>query len=104
MEQTKPLTLEHTINLYPLTNYPFGTKEPLYEDVAVAVRFQYTKEELPGGEPNPGEDEVEGLKHLITEILGHQDGVLQDRVLDGFIGSWRDQSLNLLSIPIFLHI
>uniref|UniRef100_A0A8C3RZG4 Uncharacterized protein n=1 Tax=Chelydra serpentina TaxID=8475 RepID=A0A8C3RZG4_CHESE len=31
IQQTKPLTLERTINLYPLTNYTFGTKEPLYE-------------------------------------------------------------------------
>lgn len=37
---------------------------------------------LPGGELHPIEDEVEGLKHLVTEILGHQDGVLQDRVID----------------------
>uniref|UniRef100_A0A8C0RIJ9 Cleavage and polyadenylation specificity factor subunit 5 n=1 Tax=Canis lupus familiaris TaxID=9615 RepID=A0A8C0RIJ9_CANLF len=105
-------TLERTINLYPLTNYTFGTKEPLYEkDSSVAARFQRMREEfdkigmrrtvegvlivhehqlphvlllqlgttffkLPGGELNPGEDEVEGLKRLMTEILGRQDGVL----------------------------
>uniref|UniRef100_A0A2I3H183 Cleavage and polyadenylation specificity factor subunit 5 n=1 Tax=Nomascus leucogenys TaxID=61853 RepID=A0A2I3H183_NOMLE len=43
---------------------------------------------LPGGELNRGEDEVEGLKCLMTEILGRQDGVLQDWVIDGCIGSW----------------
>ncbi|KAG7230505.1 hypothetical protein INR49_024614 [Caranx melampygus] len=99
----KPLTLERTINLYPLTNYTFGTKEPLYEkDSSVAARFQRMREEfdkmgmrrtvegvlivhehrlphvlllqlgttffkLPGGELSPGEDEVEGLKRLMTE-------------------------------------
>ncbi|MBZ3889982.1 Cleavage and polyadenylation specificity factor subunit 5 [Sciurus carolinensis] len=103
IQQTKPLTLERTINLYPLTNYTFGTKEPLYEkDSSVAARFQRMREEfdkigmrrtvegvlivmshrlphvlllqlgttffkLPGGELNPGEDEVEGLKRLMTE-------------------------------------
>ncbi|KAB0392668.1 hypothetical protein E2I00_006295, partial [Balaenoptera physalus] len=57
IQQTKPLTLERTIN-------------------------------LPGGELNPGEDEVEGLKRLMTEILGRQDGVLQDWVIDDCIGNW----------------
>uniref|UniRef100_A0A3B3ZEM7 Cleavage and polyadenylation specificity factor subunit 5 n=1 Tax=Periophthalmus magnuspinnatus TaxID=409849 RepID=A0A3B3ZEM7_9GOBI len=120
----KPLTLERTINLYPLTNYTFGTKEPLYEkDGSVAARFQRMREEfdkmgmrrtvegvlivhehrlphvlllqlgttffkLPGGELNPGEDEVEGLKRLMTEILGRQDGVKQDWVIDDCIGNW----------------
>ncbi|XP_067905824.1 cleavage and polyadenylation specificity factor subunit 5 [Heterodontus francisci] len=122
--QAKPLTLERTINLYPLTNYTFGTKEPLYEkDCSVAARFQRMREEfekigmrrtvegvlivhehrlphvlllqlgttffkLPGGELNPGEDEVEGLKRLMTEILGRQDGVQQDWVIDDCIGNW----------------
>ncbi|MGH0166668.1 UNVERIFIED_CONTAM: hypothetical protein FKN15_066872 [Acipenser sinensis] len=124
MQQNKPLTLERTINLYPLTNYTFGTKEPLYEkDSSVAARFQRMREEfdktgmrrtvegvlivhehrlphvlllqlgttffkLPGGELNPGEDEVEGLKRLMTEILGRQDGVQQDWVIDDCIGNW----------------
>ncbi|KAL0588747.1 Cleavage and polyadenylation specificity factor subunit 5 [Plecturocebus cupreus] len=47
IQQTKPLTLESTINLYPLTNYTFGTKEPLYEkDSSVAARFQRMREEF----------------------------------------------------------
>ncbi|EPY77130.1 hypothetical protein CB1_001315006 [Camelus ferus] len=47
IQQTKPLTLERTINLYPLTNYTFGTKEPLYEkDSSVAARFQRMREEF----------------------------------------------------------
>ncbi|KAG8143920.1 putative Cleavage and polyadenylation specificity factor subunit 5 protein [Naja naja] len=47
IQQSKPLTLERTINLYPLTNYTFGTKEPLYEkDSSVAARFQRMREEF----------------------------------------------------------
>jgi cleavage and polyadenylation specificity factor subunit 5 len=89
---------------YPLTNYTFGTKEPLFEkDPSVPARFQRMRDEfdkigmrrsvegvllvhehglphvlllqlgttffkLPGGELNTGEDEVEGLKRLLTEV------------------------------------
>ncbi|XP_040112709.1 cleavage and polyadenylation specificity factor subunit 5-like [Oryx dammah] len=46
-QQTKPLTLERTINLYPLTNSLFGTKELLYEkDSSVAARFQRMRKEF----------------------------------------------------------
>lgn len=98
------MTLNRTINLYPLTNYTFGTKEPLFEkDPSVPARFQRMRDEfdkigmrrsvegvllvhehglphvlllqlgttffkLPGGELNAGEDEVEGLKRLLTEV------------------------------------
>lgn len=38
------LSLDHR---YPLTNYTFGTKEPLYEkDSSVAARFQRMREEF----------------------------------------------------------
>lgn len=41
------LTLNRTINLYPLTNYTFGTKEPLFEkDASVPARFQRMREEF----------------------------------------------------------
>ncbi|RZC38056.1 NUDIX 2 domain containing protein [Asbolus verrucosus] len=96
--------INRIINLYPLTNYIFGTKEPLFEkDPSVPARFQRMRDEferigmrrsvegvllvhehglphvlllqlgttffkLPGGELNPGEDEVEGLKRLLTEV------------------------------------
>lgn len=89
---------------YPLTNYTFGTKEPLFEkDPSVPARFQRMRDEferigmrrsvegvllvhehglphvlllqlgttffkLPGGELMPGEDEVDGLKRLLTEV------------------------------------
>ncbi|VDO61132.1 unnamed protein product, partial [Onchocerca flexuosa] len=95
--------IDRAINLYPLTNYTFGTKDPQAErDHSVQARFQRMREEyekigmrrsvegvllvhehslphvlllqigttffkLPGGELNPGEDEVEGLKRLLTE-------------------------------------
>lgn len=91
---------------YPLTNYTFGTKEPLFEkDPSVPARFQRMRDEfdkigmrrsvegvllvhehglphvlllqlgttffkLPGGELSAGEDEVEGLKRLLTEVSG----------------------------------
>ncbi|KAJ0169679.1 hypothetical protein K1T71_014864 [Dendrolimus kikuchii] len=118
------LTLNRTINLYPLTNYTFGTKEPLFEkDASVPARFQRMREEfvkigmrrsvegvllvhehglphvlllqlgtaffkLPGGELNPGEDEIEGLKRLLTETLGRQDGVKQEWLIEDTIGNW----------------
>uniref|UniRef100_A0A8C2R4K7 Cleavage and polyadenylation specificity factor subunit 5 n=1 Tax=Capra hircus TaxID=9925 RepID=A0A8C2R4K7_CAPHI len=39
-QQTNPLTLECTINLYPLTNSLFGTKEPLYEKDSSVARMR----------------------------------------------------------------
>ncbi|XP_023027749.1 cleavage and polyadenylation specificity factor subunit 5 [Leptinotarsa decemlineata] len=116
--------LNRIINLYPLTNYIFGTKEPLFEkDPSVPARFQRMRDEferigmrrsvegvllvhehglphvlllqlgttffkLPGGELNPGEDEVEGLKRLLTETLGRLDGVKQDWLVEDIIGNW----------------
>ncbi|KOX69435.1 Cleavage and polyadenylation specificity factor subunit 5 [Melipona quadrifasciata] len=102
--QNQSVTINRTVNLYPLTNYTFGTKEPLFEkDPSVPARFQRMRDEfdkigmrrsvegvllvhehglphvlllqlgttffkLPGGELNAGEDEVEGLKRLLTEV------------------------------------
>ncbi|CAL4067537.1 unnamed protein product, partial [Meganyctiphanes norvegica] len=113
-----------TIPLYPLTNYTFGTKDPLFErDSSVPARFQRMRDDfdkigmrrsieavllvhehglphvlllqlgttffkLPGGELNPGEDEVEGLKRLLTETLGRQDGIKQDWEVEDIIGNW----------------
>ena len=125
------LTLNRQVNLYPLTNYTFGTKEPLFEkDPSVPARFQRMREEfdkigmrrsvegvllvhehglphvlllqlgttffkLPGGELNPGEDEVEGLQRLMTETLGKQadssSGAAtnpKDWVVEDTIGNW----------------
>lgn len=98
-------THAHASHRYPLTNYTFGTKEPLFEkDPSVPARFQRMRDEfdrigmrrsvegvvlvhehglphvlllqlgttffkLPGGELNAGEDEVEGLKRLLTEVI-----------------------------------
>uniref|UniRef100_A0A671NUG8 Cleavage and polyadenylation specificity factor subunit 5 n=1 Tax=Sinocyclocheilus anshuiensis TaxID=1608454 RepID=A0A671NUG8_9TELE len=110
-QPAKPLTLERTINLYPLTNYTFGTKEPLYEkDSSVAARFQRMREEF---EKTGMRRTVEGvlivhehrLPHVlllqlgttffkliipkfVVKILGRQDGVKQDWVIDDCIGNW----------------
>lgn len=124
------LTLNRQVNLYPLTNYTFGTKEPLFEkDPSVPARFQRMRDEfdkigmrrsvegvllvhehglphvlllqlgttffkLPGGELNPGEDEVEGLQRLMTETLGKTDGTPATNtnpaewVVEDTIGNW----------------
>uniref|UniRef100_A0A8C8M298 Cleavage and polyadenylation specificity factor subunit 5 n=1 Tax=Oncorhynchus tshawytscha TaxID=74940 RepID=A0A8C8M298_ONCTS len=87
---SKPVTLERTINLYPLTNYTFGTKEPLYEkDSSVAARFQRMREEF---EKVGMRRAVEGVlivhEHRLPHILGRQDGVKQDWVIDDSIGNW----------------
>uniref|UniRef100_A0A674AVL5 Cleavage and polyadenylation specificity factor subunit 5 n=1 Tax=Salmo trutta TaxID=8032 RepID=A0A674AVL5_SALTR len=103
---SKPLTLERTINLYPLTNYTFGTKEPLYEkDSSVAARFQRMREEF---EKIGMRRAVEGvlivhehrLPHVLLLQLGttffklpilkstKSDGVKQDWVIDDSIGNW----------------
>ncbi|XP_050438197.1 cleavage and polyadenylation specificity factor subunit 5-like isoform X2 [Adelges cooleyi] len=117
-------SLNRHINLYPLSNYKFGTKEPLFEkDPSVPARFQRMRDEfdkigmrrsvegvlivhkhglphvlllqlgttffkLPGGELNPGEDEVEGLKRLLTETLGRQDGIPSEWTVEDTIGNW----------------
>lgn len=97
--------LDKIINLYPLSNYTFGTKDPLYErDSSVVNRFQRMRDEfqtigmrrsveaillvhehnlphvlllqlgntffkLPGGELNPNEDHIDGLKRLLNEVI-----------------------------------
>lgn len=44
---TSSLALERTIQTYPLSNYTFGTKDPLYErDNSVQARFQRMREEF----------------------------------------------------------
>lgn len=43
---------------------------------------------LPGGELQPGEDEIEGLKRLMNETLGKKDGSKDDWVIGENIGNW----------------
>uniref|UniRef100_A0A915C5H1 Cleavage and polyadenylation specificity factor subunit 5 n=2 Tax=Ascarididae TaxID=6250 RepID=A0A915C5H1_PARUN len=43
---------------------------------------------LPGGELNPGEDEIDGLKRLLTETLGRQDGTKDLWTIEDAIGNW----------------
>jgi len=117
--------VEKTINLYPLSNYTFGTKESLYEkDSSVQARFQRMREEyaksgmrrtvegvlivhehglphvlllqlgttffkLPGGEITPGEDEIEGLKRAMAEILGRADDTERvDWTVEDSLANW----------------
>jgi len=102
---------EKLINLCPLINYTFGTKDALYErDSSVLARFQRMREDyavngirrsvegvllvhehglphvlllqlgttffkLPGGELNPDEDPVEGLKRLLNEVMNSRESL-----------------------------
>uniref|UniRef100_A0A4X2KSR0 Uncharacterized protein n=1 Tax=Vombatus ursinus TaxID=29139 RepID=A0A4X2KSR0_VOMUR len=60
IQRTKPLTPEHTINLYPLTKGAFGTKEPLYEkDSSAAAQFQWMRE---------GFDKI-GMRRAVEGVL-----------------------------------
>jgi len=43
---------------------------------------------LPGGELKNEEDPVDGIKRLLAEILGRQDGVSQEWVIEDCIGTW----------------
>jgi cleavage and polyadenylation specificity factor subunit 5 len=43
---------------------------------------------LPGGELKPGEDQVEGLKRLLSEMLGRQDQPPVDWVIEDTIANW----------------
>ena len=55
------------------------------------LRLGTTFFKLPGGELNPREDKVEGLKRLMTEILGHQDRVLKTGSLMSALVTGADQ-------------
>ncbi|CAF2065263.1 unnamed protein product [Rotaria magnacalcarata] len=44
---------------------------------------------LPGGELNPGEDSIEGLKRLLNETLGRPDSTQQNNwLVEDVIGNW----------------
>ncbi|RTG83437.1 cleavage and polyadenylation specificity factor subunit 5, partial [Schistosoma bovis] len=43
---------------------------------------------LPGGELHPGEEEIEGLKRLLSEMLGRTDGIPVDWIPEDCIGNW----------------
>ncbi|KAF1618064.1 UNVERIFIED_CONTAM: Cleavage and polyadenylation specificity factor subunit 5, partial [Eudyptes robustus] len=113
-----------TIQLYPLTNYTFGTKDPQSErDNSVQARFQRMREEydrigmrrsvdavllvhehnlphvlllqigstffkLPGGELKVGEDEVEGMKRILTETLGRDESSNSQWVIEDVVATW----------------
>ncbi|PAV61015.1 hypothetical protein WR25_04377 [Diploscapter pachys] len=43
---------------------------------------------LPGGELNPGEDEVDGMKRLLDETLGRTDGGKNEWTIEDEVGNW----------------
>ena len=61
------LTLNRQVNLYPLTNYTFGTKEPLFEkDPSVPARFQRMREEF---------DKIGMRRSVEGVLLVHEHGL-----------------------------
>ena len=61
------LTLNRQVNLYPLTNYTFGTKEPLFEkDPSVPSRFQRMREEF---------DKIGMRRSVEGVLLVHEHGL-----------------------------
>ena len=61
------LTLNRQINLFPLTNYTFGTKDPFYEkDASVPQRFQRMREEY---DKLGIRRSVEGIRSIYLSIL-----------------------------------
>ena len=43
---------------------------------------------VPGGELNAGEDEIDGLKRILSETLGRTDGHPQEWTVEDLIGTW----------------
>ena len=61
------LTLNRQINLFPLTNYTFGTKDPVFEkDASVPQRFHRMREEF---------DKLGMRKSVEGVLLVHEHGL-----------------------------
>ena len=61
------LTLNRQINLYPLTNYTFGTKDPIFEkDPSVPARFQRMRDEF---------DKIGMRRSVEAVLLVHEHGL-----------------------------
>ena len=43
---------------------------------------------VPGGELNPGEDEIDGLKRILSDTLGRADGPPQEWSIEDLIGNF----------------
>ena len=43
---------------------------------------------VPGGELNPGEDEIDGLKRILSDTLGRAEGPPQDWSVEDLIGNF----------------
>lgn len=60
-------------------NYPVGLRRKEYQLIGIFV----------GGELNPGEDSIEGLKRLLNETLGRPDSTQQNNwLVEDVIGNW----------------
>lgn len=116
-------------NLYPLSNYTFGTKDPQYEkDRTVEARFQRMRSEfetigmrhtvegvllvhehnlphvlllqlgpsasgvtffkLPAGELEEGENDHDGMKRIVNNVLGRTDEVQTDWQVADVVSNW----------------
>ena len=81
------MAMDRMINLYPLSNYTFGTKDPLYEkDRTVESRFLRLKEDY---EQSGMRRSVDGVvlvhEHNLPHVLLLQLGVLMLCLLYIFI-------------------
>ena len=81
------LTISRTINLYPLSNYTFGTKDPLFEkDPSVPARFQRMRDEYDKFGMRRSVDGVlivheHGLPHVLLLQVYTQHRELKQRLL-----------------------
>ncbi|KAL3319223.1 Nudix hydrolase 21, chloroplastic [Cichlidogyrus casuarinus] len=128
-------SVNKVINLYPLENYTFGTKEANYEkDRSVPARLQRLQEDygktgmrrsvegvlivhehklphvlllqlgsffkLPGGELRSDEDEMDGLRRLLKEMLGKEDeNPTPDLMIEDCVGNWWRPNFDSVRYP-----
>ncbi|KAK3746775.1 hypothetical protein QZH41_013599, partial [Actinostola sp. cb2023] len=77
---------------YPLSNYTFGTKEALYE------------KDRPGGELMPGEDEIDGLRRSMTEILSKpEQGPEPDWIVEDCLSNWWRPNFEAPQVQTRMH-
>ncbi|OAD53464.1 Cleavage and polyadenylation specificity factor subunit 5 [Eufriesea mexicana] len=102
--QNQSVTINRTVNLYPLTNYTFGTKEPLFEkDPSVPARFQRMRDEFDKIGMRRSVEGVllvheHGLPHVLLLQLGttffklplgdKMESSMQEWVIEDTIGNW----------------
>ncbi|KAE9418569.1 hypothetical protein Angca_009859 [Angiostrongylus cantonensis] len=108
------IPLHRSINLFPLSNYTFGTKDAQSErDHSVGMRRSVdavlivhehslphilllqigtTFFKLPGGELEVGEEETDGMRRLLDLTLGRSDGIKNEWKIEvdlfDEVGNW----------------